>query len=338
MQYFSRRCFVVPEFATDKTREESLKEFLHTEVYPRIAFACREVTDVDKQKEGYDAEVIFNWGTETHIIDEKAQNSNKYIGDPCPTFVLELFGESWDNRSEYGNIGWYLDESNQTDYYVFVWLPEVSLFRVNVDFNVIEYHPADSITFNPDTIVEHTYMPVNYTYKRTRSPNGFDHYKFKFTAPRATNMTPAANGYKTQLRRDIITAFDHTPDSVPVAFRDAEPITPSEWYYDPCHIHEAKVLIVQKNRIEEVLSRAGLDKQTLKQKAIDLIEDGGTSKVVQQSEAKRVIRSNHSASGCNAVETPVNLVVNYDTYHVAADKTLHYKNGTWREGVKLFHQ
>lgn len=323
-------------FTADKTREESLKSFIHSEVYPQVVFAFEEVTDADKQKAGHDAKAIFDWGTETNVIDEKAQNSNKYIGDPCPTFVLELFGESWEDRHNYGNIGWYLDSDNQTDYYVFVWLPDVSLFRINTNFDVIEYHPGDAVEFTVDTLMEHAYTEIEHQYKRTRNSNGFDHYKLRFTATNATEFSYTGEGWNTDFRRDIITAFDNASDPLPEIFRSETPIQSSEWYYDPCHVHEAKVLIVEKEKIESTLANAGLDKQTLKNRAVDLIESGETVDVVEQPEAMKIIRSKHSTSGCDETETPVNLVVNYDTYHRVADKTLHYVNDTWKTDVCLF--
>jgi hypothetical protein len=324
-------------FGIDKTREESLTRFLHKHVYPLFTSHAERITTEAKQKKGHDAEITFDWESTPKIVDEKAQTSNMYINDPTDTFVLELFGESWTDRDTYGNIGWFLDETIETDYYVFVWLPDVSLFRVNSDFNTIEYHPADAVSFTPDTIFEHSYSPLRHSKKTVHSSNGFTHHKFCFTAPDATKILTTDGGYGVTLRNDVINAFSHSPDPLPTALTSGEPLKLSEWYYDPCHVYEANVLVVSKQALEEKLCSIGLDKQTLKQHAVNLVENNNTQLSLDSKPGvKKIIRSQHTASGCDESETPVNIVVNYETYHEAAVKTLKYTPNKSLTDIKLF--
>jgi hypothetical protein len=322
-------------FVADKTREESLSAFMEDEVYPKVTSDFTRIKDPTKQRRGHDMKCVFNWDYTPKVVDEKAQNSDRYICSPTPTFVLELFGESWKNREKYGNIGWYLNDDIETDYYVFVWLPDVSLFRVNHMFNSIEYHPANAVEFSPQKISEHVFAGVKTKFK-DNNKSEVSHYKIGFDATQTVRINQSNNACNVNIRRDVINAFEKSGGSLPTALRYGNDIQLNEWYYDPCHIHEAKVLFVAKQDIEHVLAEAGLTKDVLREAAIDTIEGDTHIVDVDSSAAKCVMRSEHSRSGCDATETPVNLVVKYETYHKAASKTLHYTNGEWHEDTPLF--
>lgn len=323
-------------FVADKTREESLSEFMTENVYPQVTSDFTRIENPDKQRNGHDMQCLFDWEWEPKIVDEKAQNSDRYICSPAPTFVLELFGESWENRASYGNIGWFLNDDIETDYYVFVWLPDVSLFRINSIFESIEYHPADAVDFSTEPFTEHMFAGVQTRFKETQSNTKLDHYKIGFDATQPVQINHTNGTTNVTLRRDVIKSFEESSDSLPTALRYGNNIELDEWYYDPRHVYEAKVVIVEKKAIEQVLANDGLTKERLRETAIDVIESDTHIKELDSRKVKGVMRSEHNASGCNASETPVNLIVNYSTYHEAAAKKLHYKNGSWDENTRLF--
>jgi hypothetical protein len=92
------------------------------------------------------------------VADEKAQNSDKWLNDPAPTFVMEIFGESWTRQGKpEWNIGWFVDEQNETECYVLVWLPNVSIFKVEsgaTDHPILTYQSADIVDFEPAALDE----------------------------------------------------------------------------------------------------------------------------------------------------------------------------------------
>jgi hypothetical protein len=230
----------MPRYEEDKYREEVLNDFLTTELYPNIATEFEGVSDAAAQKEGTDLHIQFKWDTDTVIADEKAQNSDKWINNPRPTFVMEIFSESWfEDGAPERNIGWFVDPDNKTESYVLVWLPEVSLFKLENVFKdlIISYQPAATVDFTPETISSHLNRDVEY-----KVQNGT--YRFERSA-------------------DIIEAFATVAEPLPGILQPGRDPDFGEWYYDPVHIHEAKVAIVDKEAIKTALNDAGLIRDVL---------------------------------------------------------------------------
>lgn len=304
----------MPRFHEDKYREAVLGEFLETRLYPHVATDFERVSTARDQKAGHDVVVKFDWLSETVVADEKAQNSDKWINDPVPTFVMEIFGESWLTDGEPdGNTGWFVDPTNETEYYVMVWLPDVSIFKLvnGVDeYPYLVYVPADAVTFDPETIAETAPSDV--------------HYK----------MNPSTGEYRLELTPDVVDAFEAAVEPLPDVLTGPSDADLDEWYYDPGHIHVAKVVIVEKSKVRKTLATDGLTREVLVEMGQTAVTQGTVD--VDSEKARYVKRSGGKQSGSADDEHPVNLVVKYDTYHEIADKTLQYENGSWSEDVRLF--
>lgn len=78
------------------------------------------------------------------------------MNDPAPTFVMEIYGESWIRDGEVdGNIGWFVDPENETEYYIFGWLPNVSIFKLasgTHGYPFCPYQPADGVDFDVEKL------------------------------------------------------------------------------------------------------------------------------------------------------------------------------------------
>jgi hypothetical protein len=300
-------------FKKDKYREEVLGEFLETRLYPNIATRFERVSTTERQKLGHDVIITFDWLAESVVADEKAQNSDKWLNDPSPTFVMEIFGESWfTNDTPCGNIGWFVDKDNETEYYVLVWLPDVSVFKLTDgvgDFPYLAYRPAKSIDFVHREVADTSQSNIR---------DKFDSSKGE---------------YRLELTPDAVGAFETAAEQLPEITK-TDDADHEEWYYDPQHIHEAKVAAVQKEKIREMLAEEGLTREVLLSKARQAIEEGTVN--VNSKKASCVLRSSGNRSGSADGEAPVVLVVYYDTYHEIADRTFHYVNGSWSENTKLF--
>ncbi|MBV0926232.1 hypothetical protein KTS45_18655 [Halomicroarcula limicola] len=304
----------MPRFNEDKYREEVLAEFLESEFYPNVATYSERVSSAEKQKAGHDAKVEFDWLSDPVIVDEKAQNSDKWINDPSHTFVMEIFGESWVDAGEPdGNIGWFVNPENETEYYVLVWLPDVSLFKITQgidDYPYLRYQPASAVDFEPEMISEAVQSDLHHL------------------------MDDSIGEYRVELTTDVIQAFQSAVEPIPEILAIRDEADYGEWYYEPGHIYEAKIAIVEKERIKETLAEDGLTREILLEKGLRAIKDETVD--VDSEKARYIKRSSGKQSGSGDGENPIILVVEYDTYHDIADKTLHYANGSWSEDVRLF--
>lgn len=100
-----RRCDIV--------QENLIGTFLHKYLYTRLSDKAELVKDKERQTKGID-EVCLGM-----LIDNKAQSSPAYIGNPAPTFILELL---FKNKLFEETTGWFLDPDLFTTHYAFVWV------------------------------------------------------------------------------------------------------------------------------------------------------------------------------------------------------------------------
>lgn len=302
----------MPRFDEDLHREEVLAAFLDENLYPEITTNVERISDTRKQNAGHDVRVAFEWLDESVIADEKAQNSDKWLNDPSPTFVMEIFGESWlDDGEPDGNIGWFVDTNNETEYYVLIWLPDVSIFKLSTPIDnspILHYRPADAIGIDSDEIETEIQSTIRYNQSKGE--------------------------YRLELTPDVPNAFATVAEPLPTIIESAADADYGEWYYDPGHIHEAKVAIVEKEKIRQTLEEDGLTRDVLVEKGKRAITAGTVD--VNSTKARKVMRSSGTQSGSADDEDPVILVVNYSTYHGIADKTVHYRDGSWSEDITLF--
>lgn len=318
---------MLTQFKRDLERESGLGVFLDNKFYPRIATQHERVHEPEAQEAGHDSEVTFDWLSESVTVDEKAQNSDKWLNKTSPTFVLEIFGESWfdENNNPDWNKGWYIRDDIETDYYTFIWLPNVSLFKVitGIDLPFLHYVPADEISIHTDTIAENIFpdtpTPVEPT---TDSPH------IRKDALHITPTDTTINTFESEL--------EPLPAKIKQHLKNKTDLKYGEWIYSGENIHETKIAIVEKQRIEATLEQCGLTKDVLREKAKQtMIEDDDTIPV-DTDKARYVERATGEWSGTHDKENPVFLVVEYDTYHEIADATYHYKNGSWSSGTRLF--
>lgn len=304
----------MPRFEEDKHREEVLNEFLVEEFYPRVATSHEPVTSQSEQERGHDVRATFNWTDGPVVLDEKAQNSTYWLNDPSPTFVMEIFGESrHEDGSPTGDIGWFVDENNETEYYVLVWLPDVSLFRLEwgVDTDpTLVYSPPAAVSFTPDDVAAQSKSPIQDT------------------------MDDDEGEYRIKLTTAAADAFEAAVEPLASIITESDAADYGEWYYDPQHIHEAKVAIVAKDAVRETLAADGLTRDVLIQEGRRAIDEGRVD--VASSKATSIQRAGGNQSGTTDDEDPVILVVTYETYEQIADATLHYKDGSWKRNVSLF--
>lgn len=301
----------MPRFNEDKYREEVLAEFLHANFYPRVASEYSKVSSIKKQQRGHDALINFNWNNKEAIVDEKAQNSDKWINSPSSSFVVEIFGESYirNNNIEW-NIGWFISDKNETEYYVFVWLPSVSTFKIQqgVDDNpYLVYQPASSIDITPESIAEK--LPLNI---RDRALN---------------------SEYRMELTNKSGKKFERAAESLPKIIQSTEAHF-GEWYYGPQHIHEAKIAVVHKPNLSKILTEKGFDKKNIINKGKKAIKEGKIQ--VDSLGIRSIQRSGEAQTGTGTGENPVFMVLDYELYHEIADKTFHYTNNSWFEDQRLF--
>lgn len=299
-------------FDDDRRREQVLATFLDEELYPRIADSIERQTDIRKQKAGNDAQVNFEWLDGPVVVDEKAQSGDRYLNDPAPTFVMEIFGESSISDGEITtSTGWFIDPDNETEYYLLVWLPAVSLFELSpgVDESpYMAYYPGDSSTIVDESV-----------------SSQLDEFM----------LNPRRGEYRMEFTPTNVRRFQSVAEPIPDILLDEKQRDLNRLYYDPAHIHEIKAIVVEKSKIVQTFTDEGLDRETLDRLGRKAIRVDDTVEV-PTSKARYVKRSHRHIPGTDREENPVNLVVKYDTYHELADETYHFQKGTLTSGSKLF--
>ena len=108
-------------FIRDKRVEQEVAKFLDKSLYKSVLFTeIERVSDKERQKLGIDVFISSpSLDLDKSPVDEKSQSSLLYLNSSLPTFVLELSALNTDNEEV---IGWFLNQSNKTEYYLFVWL------------------------------------------------------------------------------------------------------------------------------------------------------------------------------------------------------------------------
>ncbi len=107
-------------YEVDKKSEVLMNQFMRNYYYSRLVNADgtevkkQFIEDEKRQKQGID--VIYLKNGIRYIVDEKAQMDYIYREEgPLPTFALELL------NSSSGNIGWFINDELETEYYMFIW-------------------------------------------------------------------------------------------------------------------------------------------------------------------------------------------------------------------------
>lgn len=113
----------------DKKVEREVAAFLDEYLYSNAEFFKEFIrTDTrDEQLSGSDLLLSTPDGKLNHsIVDEKA--AIDYANKDLKTFSLEL-----SSKGKYGkiNIGWFLDKSKKTEYYLFVWILKADLPKID---------------------------------------------------------------------------------------------------------------------------------------------------------------------------------------------------------------
>lgn len=98
-------------FDRDLKREQLLLPFLD-DVYKKLNYDFKRVTDLEAQHKGIDVAIDFNG--RTYYIDEKSQLS--YLNKDLPTFTFELSYLKNDTRKK----GWLFDADKVTTHYFLV--------------------------------------------------------------------------------------------------------------------------------------------------------------------------------------------------------------------------
>lgn len=109
------------KFKEDMAAEKIMGEFLDEYFYPQVLKSGKtieRVCDKERQRKGIDV-IVFS---ENHRfnIDEKAQLD--YIGNPLPTFAFELLSHITENGKREKRIGWFINDSLETDFYFLIWV------------------------------------------------------------------------------------------------------------------------------------------------------------------------------------------------------------------------
>lgn len=121
--------------------ENELTKYLDKSLYKRkdIFSQTDRIKNLDLQYNGVDIILSIPCLNLFEIkVDEKAQLREKYIGNPRPTFILEL---SFENSANNIQKGWFLDENILTDYYQFIWIDKAKCkdFIKEEDFETIDF-------------------------------------------------------------------------------------------------------------------------------------------------------------------------------------------------------
>jgi hypothetical protein len=98
----------------DSNAAEVVSDYLDRIVYPKLFERFERITNAEEQRKGID--IIAQYAGRTILVDEKA--AVHYLTRRLDTFVLEL---SFSNRNGERMLGWFIEPSMRTGYYVFAW-------------------------------------------------------------------------------------------------------------------------------------------------------------------------------------------------------------------------
>lgn len=320
-------------FAQDKSREEILASFLSNKIYPVVTSNHTRITDPGIQKRGGDVRFSAPW-TGSMIADEKAQISDRWINDPAPTFAMEIFSESW--RDSTGNIearkGWFINEKTITDYYILVWLPNVSLFKLTHDNGhyMLQYNSRTSSNVALTELCDQI-SGVDVVQACEKS----DEYKLSFDSTLVIESRKNIESIQSiTFSDDVVSVFRSVNDPLPEMFCGTTVPQLGTWCFDVENIHEAKITFVKKQKIRNLLQDIGLTNKHLMRKGFQSIDKRD---VIPESDmVSRIMCCNGSNSGAAVGEDPVTVVIRYEAYNEIADKQVHYIDGKVTESDGLF--
>lgn len=101
-------------FNRDRIVEEEIADFLDEYFYKTEVKDFIRYKDLENQKKGLD--VSFKHNDKNILVDEKSNSSPFYINKFIPTFAFEI------KNTTSGNIGWLIDETKQTQYYLLIYV------------------------------------------------------------------------------------------------------------------------------------------------------------------------------------------------------------------------
>lgn len=102
----------------DHASERAVDDFLNRFFYKKLFHKIEPVTDMARQTQGID--II----ADNMLIDNKAMTDVQYLNNPANSFVLEICTK---DKNDIYQLGWFLNQNNLTDHYLFVWLPNVNV-------------------------------------------------------------------------------------------------------------------------------------------------------------------------------------------------------------------
>ena len=114
-------------FYRDTQVEQEIADFLDTNFYSTEVKKFYRYREKQDQESGKD--IHMEWKNRGRIIvDEKSMSSAKYINKFLSTFAFEI------QNTNSGKIGWLLDDTKVTDYYllIYVWAKEPYNVPINV--------------------------------------------------------------------------------------------------------------------------------------------------------------------------------------------------------------
>lgn len=127
--------------------EKQITKNLEENLFDNIFDNYTMINDTVQQKNGIDMKAFYN----SDIINIDIKSQADYINNVLPTFVLEIFSET--NNNGDNNIGWFIDNSSETDYYLFTRLPTVDMFEYDDVLDIIKYIPAKDLDNIPSFMI-----------------------------------------------------------------------------------------------------------------------------------------------------------------------------------------
>lgn len=295
------------QFASDAEKEAAIGTFLDAYLYDRIAADFDRQTDAAVQQAGIDVEVTLAEGDGPVAVDEKAQTD--YVNSPAPTFVLEIFGETFERDGGLEtSTGWFVDEGVETEYYLFVWPTHVSVFRLETvsaaEDPVLVYRPADLDAFA----------------RRWRE------------SPELQELLTrkADDEYRTWWTEANVQQFEAHVETLPDALGTAADPTVGGEVFDAANIAELTAVLVTKGRLRDALTRHRLDPETLRTEGERVARTERSEDVSNDLGRMKIAYSDRNG------ENPVNLVVWYDVYHELAEETFTVHPEELVRGERLF--
>lgn len=169
-------------FQRDLQQEQYPVQFILKYLYglyitPKYGIIANYMYDKKVQLSGIDV-VHYHLNGKRENIDFKAQ-MNKYIGNPTPTFCLELEYLKNDVIKQ----GWLFREDLQTDIYAFIWINKANYTKTENDKLLSDLDQIQDITVR----YVHKGILLNYLKGAGISPNSLNIEKLKQRYPNEKN-------------------------------------------------------------------------------------------------------------------------------------------------------